>query len=196
MMSHFNHPVEVEAPPALEAIRVLRETGAQIRTQTPLLKHINDDPDALARMWRLQAQTGCIPYYLFVARDTGAKRYFELPLWRCWEIFREAYSKVSGVARTVRGPSMSATPGKVQVLGVTEAAGERVMVLRMLQGRNPDWVGRPFFARYSETASWLDELEPAFGESEFFYDRELNELLVGGGSPWSKDDLSLPLVGG
>ena len=38
MMSHFNHPVEVEAPPALEAIRVLRETGAQIRTQTPLLQ--------------------------------------------------------------------------------------------------------------------------------------------------------------
>ena len=155
MMSHFNHPVEVEAPPALEAIRVLRETGTQIRTQTPLLKHINDDPAALARMWRLQTQTGCIPYYLFVARDTGAKRYFELPLIKCWEIFREAYSSVSGVARTVRGPSMSATPGKVQVLGVSEAAGERVIVLRMLQGRNPDWVGRPFFARYSETASWL-----------------------------------------
>ena len=196
MMSHFNHPVEVEAPPALEAIRVLRETGTQIRTQTPLLKHINDDPAALARMWRLQTQTGCIPYYLFVARDTGAKRYFELPLIKCWEIFREAYSSVSGVARTVRGPSMSATPGKVQVLGVSEAAGERVIVLRMLQGRNPDWVGRPFFARYSETASWLDELEPAFGESEFFYDRELNEMLAGHGSPWSSDELALPLVGG
>ena len=196
MMSHFNHPVEVEAPPALEAIRVLRETGTQIRTQTPLLKHINDDSAALARMWRLQAQTGCIPYYLFVARDTGAKRYFELPLIKCWEIFREAYTSVSGVARTVRGPSMSATPGKVQVLGVSEAAGERVIVLRMLQGRNPDWVGRPFFARYSETASWLDELEPAFGESEFFYDRELNEMLAGHGSPWSSDELALPLVGG
>jgi hypothetical protein len=29
-----------------------------------------------------------------------------------------------------------------------------------LQGRNPEMVRRPFFARYSATASWFDELEP------------------------------------
>lgn len=193
-MAHFNHPAEVESPAAQEAIRALRRTGAQIRTQTPLLRNINDDPDTLARMWRLQTQLGCIPYYLFVARDTGAQRYFELPLTRCWEIFRKAYASVSGLSRTVRGPSMSATPGKVQVLGVSEAAGEQVFVLRMLQARNPDWVGRPFFARYSETASWLDDLEPAFGEKEFFYEPELREMLAKPGSPWATDDLALPMV--
>ena len=165
-----------------------------------MLGHINDDADVLARMWRRQAQLGCIPYYLFVARDTGAKRYFELPLERCWELFRDAYKQVSGVARTVRGPSMSATPGKVQVLGVTEAAGERVFVLRMLQGRNPDWVARPFFAKYDPKATWLDELTPAFGEPEFFYDAELRELLAGTGSPWSNGktagatDATVPLL--
>ena len=127
-------------------------------------------------------------------RDTGARRYFELPLVECWQIFREAYAAVGGNSRTVRGPSMSATPGKVQVLGVTEVAGERVIALRMLQGRNPDWVGRPFFARYTETATWLDELEPAFGESEFFYERELAEMLSVAGSPWSRDELSLPMA--
>ena len=195
LMAHYNHPVELDTPIAQEAVRVTREAGVQIRTQTPLLRHINDDAAALARMWRLQAQIGCIPYYLFVARDTGAQRYFELPLWRCWELFREAYSQVSGVARTVRGPSMSANPGKVQVLGVTEAAGERVIVLRMLQGRKPDWVGRPFFARYSPTANWLDELEPAFGESEFFYEAELRDLLARPGSPWSADNgMAVPLL--
>jgi len=35
---------------------------------------------------------------------------------------------------------MSANSGKVQVLGVTEAAGERVIELRFIQVRNPDWV--------------------------------------------------------
>ena len=81
------------------------------------------------------------------------------------------------------------------MLGVTEAAGERVIVLRMLQGRKPDWVGRPFFARYSPTANWLDELEPAFGESEFFYEAELRDLLARPGSPWSADNgMAVPLL--
>ena len=196
LMAHYNHPVELETPLAKEAVARIRRTGAQIRAQSPLVRHINDDPDALARMWKLQAQMGIVPYYLFVERDTGAHRYFELPLVQAWEIFREAYSKVSGVSRTVRGPSMSATPGKVQVLGVSEAAGEKVIVLRFLQGRNPDWVGRPFFAAYDEKACWLDDLRPAFGEKEFFYEAELRELLAQPGSPWSRDEMSVPLVGG
>ena len=193
-MAHFSHPVELETSIVQEAIRAIRSTGAQIRTQTPLLRHINADAATMARMWRLQTQLGCIPYYLFVERDTGARRYFELPLVQCWEIFREAYASVGGNSRTVRGPSMSATPGKVQVLGVTEVAGERVIMLRMLQGRSPDWVGRPFFAKYDDKASWLDALVPAFGEEKFFFDEELDEMLAVPGSPWSRDDLSLPMV--
>ena len=67
---------------------------------------------------------------------------------------------------------MSAFPGKVRVLGVSEAQGEKVIVLDLLQGRNPDWVGRPFFARYDATATWLSDLEPAFGEERFFFEDE------------------------
>ena len=39
-------------------------------------------------MWRRQVDLGCIPYYMFVARDTGAQHYFSVPLVRAWEIFR------------------------------------------------------------------------------------------------------------
>lgn len=186
LMAHFNHPAELRTDVSLEAVRRIRATGAQIRTQTPLLNHINADPRLLSEMWAEQAQAGCVPYYLFVARDTGAKRYFELPLVDCQEIFRKAYAKVSGVARTVRGPSMSATPGKVQMLGVAEHAGERLMVLRFLQGRDPDWVGQPFFAAYDDQASWLDELRPAGGADAFFYEDRLRELLEEEGSPWAR----------
>jgi hypothetical protein len=42
----------------------------------------------------------------------------------------------------------------------------------MLQGRNPEWAFRPFFARYSEHATWLDELRPAFGEDRFFFEQD------------------------
>ncbi|NLC02620.1 MAG: lysine 2,3-aminomutase, partial [Pseudomonas formosensis] len=46
------------------------------------------------------------------------------------------------------------------------------LALRMIQGRNPDWVQRPFFARYDEQATWLNHLQPAFGEERFFYEEE------------------------
>ena len=178
-MAHFNHTNELETDIVKESVKRLRETGAQIRTQSPLIKNINDDPDVWAKMWRTQVNMGMIPYYMFVERDTGARHYFEVPLERTWEIFQQAYQQVSGVCRTVRGPSMSCTPGKVQILGVTEVPKDGVMqkvfVLQMLQGRNPDWVNRPFFAKYDATARWMDDLKPAFGD-EFFFEEELFEM--------------------
>ncbi len=176
IMAHFNHWQELQTNVVREAIRRIRDTGAVIRGQAPLLAHINNDSDVWARMWREQVRLGIIPYYMFVERDTGAKRYFEVPLERCWEVFRGAVEQVSGLARTVRGPSMSATPGKVEVLGVQEVAGEKVFVLRFLQGRDPDWVGRPFFAKYDPEATWLDGLEPAFGANSFFYEEGLRAM--------------------
>ena len=170
--AHFNHPVELSTPAVQEAIRRIRNTGAQIRTQSPLLKHINDDPDVWSEMWRKQVDLNCIPYYMFIARDTGAKHYFEIPLGQCWEIFRKAYSQVSGICRTVRGPSMSYEAGKIQVLGVTEVKGEKVFVLRFIQGRNPKWVDIPFFAAYHPKATWFSDLQPAFGKDYFFFEHE------------------------
>lgn len=172
-MAHFNHPTELKTEAVAKAISRLRSTGAQIRTQSPVLKHINDDYMVWAEMWRKQVNLNCIPYYMFVERDTGAKTFFELPLEQCWNIFREAYQRVSGVCRTVRGPSMSATPGKIQLLGVSEVRGEKVFVLRFLQGRNPEWVARPFFAKYDPNVTWFSSLKPAFGEEKFFFEDEM-----------------------
>ena len=112
---------------------------------------------------------------MFVVRDTGAQHYFGIPLVRAHEIFKDAVKNVSGLARTVRGPSMSATPGKVQIDGVSEVNGKKVMVLRMLQGRNPEWVNKPFFAEYDDGAIWLDDLKPAF-EPKFFFEDELTKM--------------------
>ncbi len=67
---------------------------------------------------------------------------------------------------------MSATPGKVQIDGVARIRGEQVFVCSFIRGRNPDWVRRPFFARFDESACWLDDLRPAFDESSFFFERD------------------------
>ena len=171
LMAHFNHWRELATEPARAAVARIRSTGAEIRTQSPLIRHINDDPNAWARMWSEQVRLGCIPYYMFIARDTGSKHYFAVPLARAWEIYQSAYQQVSGISRTVRGPSMSAYPGKVAVEGIADIRGERVFVLVMLRGRNPNWVRRPFFARFDPEATWLTDLRPAFGKERFFFEQ-------------------------
>ena len=170
IMAHFDHEREMQSPIVREAVNRILDTGAIIRTQAPVLRHINDDAQVWASMWRKQVQMGMIPYYMFVERDTGAARYFELSLERAWKIYRDAIQQVSGLARTARGPTMSASPGKVEVQGVTDVGGERVFVLRFLQARKREWVQRPFFAKHDPKATWLDQLRPAFGEEKFFFE--------------------------
>jgi KamA family protein len=179
VMAHFNHWRELDTAICEQAVKRLRDAGAHLRSQGPVLAHINDLPEVWAILWRRQVQLGIAPYYAFVERDTGAHRYFKLPLMRAWEIYQEAVQRVSGLARTARGPSMSTGPGKVEVQGVADVAGERVFVLRFLQGRNPDWVNRPFFARFDAEATWLDDLEPAFGERRFFFEEEYENRWLG-----------------
>ena len=178
LMAHYNHWRELDTAIAREAIRRIRATGVTIRSQAPLLNHINNSADVWAQLWRKQVKLGIIPYYMFVERDTGARHYFEVPLVRAWEVYRQAMQKVSGLARTARGPSMSAGPGKVEVQGITEIAGEKVFVLRFIQARNPDWVQRPFFARFDSSATWLDQLQPAFGEDKFFFEDEYAAMIA------------------
>lgn len=178
IQAHFNHPRELSTDAVVRAISRIKSTGAQIRTQSPLLRHINDKPELWSEMWRKQVDLGCIPYYMFIARDTGAKHYFEVPLEKCWNIFRRAYRRVSGLCRTVRGPSMSDHAGKIQVIGIQEVKGEKIFVLRFIQGRNPKWVDIPFFAKYDPKATWFNQLKPAFGEEKFFFEEQRSKLVT------------------
>lgn len=168
LMAHFSHPRELKTRAVKMAIRRIRNTGAEIRTQSPILRHINDSAHDWAEMWERQVDLGCVPYYMFVVRDTGAQHYFGLPLVRAYRIYKDAYQRVSGLGRTVRGPSMSADPGKIQVLGVNHINGEKVIALNMLQARKSDLVLKPFFAKYDEEATWIDELDPAFSDKFIF----------------------------
>ena len=197
MTAHFSHPAELSTPVVKEAIRRLRETGIQIRCQAPLINHINNDPKIWTDMWRQQVKLGMIPYYMFIERDTGAgygfaccntcprlisdtlrvtagaRHYFAVPLYKAYEVYSEAIQASSGLARTARGPSMSCIPGKVAIQGIEEIAGEKVFVLKFLQSRNPNWNERIFFAEYNETAIWMNDLKPAFGEDKFFFEQEV-----------------------
>lgn len=188
LMAHFSHPRELQTPECRAAVRRIQESGAVIRCQAPLIRHVNDSASVLSEMWEEQVKVGTIPYYLFVERNTGPRHYFEVPLARAFKLFSEAVAGVSGLARTVRGPSMSAAPGKILIDGVTEIDGDRVFVLKMIQGRDPHWVNRIFFAKFDPQAVWLDDLEPAGGEERFFFERQMREMRSGMWEPSWKID--------
>ena len=33
------------------------------------------------------------------------------------------------------------------------------------------------FAKYDEKATWIDQLQPAFGEKEFFFEQEYHDII-------------------
>ncbi|MFQ6325006.1 KamA family radical SAM protein [Nocardia sp. CWNU-33] len=163
VMAHFSHARELQTTTVQRAIARVRATGAVIRAQAPLIAHVNDEAEAWADMWQRLVEFGVVPYYMFVERDTGARSYFEVPLTKGLDIYSEAMRRVSGLARTARGPVMSTRIGKVLIDGAPTIMGRKVLALRMLQARDPDHVGQQFFAGYDPTAHWLDDLEPVLG---------------------------------
>ncbi|MEZ4294324.1 MAG: hypothetical protein R3B70_05060 [Polyangiaceae bacterium] len=197
-MSHYSHPREIEPVIAQAALRRVIATGAVVRCQSPIIRHVNDSADVWADLWKKEVALGAVPYYMFIARDTGARRYFEIPLVEAYHVYRDAISRVSGLARTARGPSMSATPGKVAIDGIINVRGEKALALRLLQARDPSWVGIPFHAQLDPTATWFDDLLPAFGEQEFFFTRALKEMkkqaIVEPDLPQSSQIRKLPMV--
>jgi len=187
-MAHFNHPRELETAAVQTAIRRILSTGAVIRTQGPILAHINDSTAVWRELWEKQLVLGLVPYYMFMERDTGAREYFSVPLAQAVEIYQQALRGLSGLARTARGPVMSTSPGKIEVLGVMTLGNQRYFSLRFLRARQEKWEHRQFLANYSPTARWIDELTPALDEGKFFFNesepaptpihqRVINEIL-------------------
>ena len=172
IMAHINHYREMSTDAFREAVKRIRQTGAVIRSQSPVLNHVNASPAIWKKMWVDQVNLGIIPYYMFIPRNTGAHRFFSIPLVRAYDIYRRAFSQVSGLARTVRGPSMSALPGKIKIDGIPEIKGQKYISMSFIQGRSSDWVKKPFFAEYDEKACWFNELKPAFGDKNFFFEQD------------------------
>lgn len=190
VMAHFSVKRELETDVARLAVQRMVNAGATVRCQAPLIRHVNDNADNWRDMWRMQVRLGAIPYYMFVERDTGARGYFEVPLAEAYDIFTSAYSQVTGLARTVRGPSMSCTPGKVMIDGTAQIGDEQVFVLKMLQARDPAWVNKVFFARFDPRATWMDQLRPAFDEPEFFFEQAMRRMEeTGHGQVWREEGL-------
>lgn len=161
IMAHFNHPIELLNEIVQRAIWNIRQTGAEIRTQAPILNKINDRSSDWSKMWKEQVSLGMIPYYMFVERETGPYNYFSIPLAKVYETYQEAIRNTGSFAKTVTGPVMSASEGKVQIMGVVSnpADGNKYFMMQYVRHRDYKKTFRPFYMNYSSEATWVSQLE-------------------------------------
>ena len=110
-------------------------------------------------MWRTQVRMGMIPYYMFVERDTGPQGYFAVPLARATRgLPRRLRERLWAVPDRARAVHVGHARARSAWTGWSRWPGEKVFALHMIQARDPELVGRPFFARYDPKAIWLSDL--------------------------------------
>ncbi len=153
IMAHFNHPRELTSQ-AIEALDRLRDAGAIIVNQTPLIRGINSDPKVLTELFRKLSFIGVPPYYVFQCRPTLGNRHFELPLEKAYEIFERAKIGCSGLAKRARFV-MSHASGKIEVVGKSSDA----VYFKYHQAAYPLDAGRFMVFRSNPSAFWFDDYE-------------------------------------
>jgi lysine 2,3-aminomutase len=98
VMIHANHPQEFTAP-ARQAVARLADAGIPLRSQTVLLKDINDDEATLASLMRTFVELRIAPYYLHhpdLAPGTG---HFAVSIERGQQLLRALRGHYSGLCR-------------------------------------------------------------------------------------------------
>ncbi|MBX3363125.1 MAG: hypothetical protein KF866_00035 [Phycisphaeraceae bacterium] len=185
MMLHFEHPDEflqkddegnyVEdaqgfkqwTPDTGEAMRGLVSRGwLTVENQAPIIRGINDDPDALRILQREFKRIGGENHYFFCGRDIVAYKAFNIPIERAWHILNESQKGLSGVEKHAR-LSITHYKGKTEVAAVTnkpiqglKGSENGVVIFKILRnaGSAPD-AGKVCIVGRNPDALWFDGYE-------------------------------------
>jgi lysine 2,3-aminomutase len=155
VMTHFVHPREL-TDPAIKALGLLRKAGAVIANQAPLIRGVNDSPEVLAELLEKLSYIGVAPYYIFQCRPALNNSTYTVPIEEGYEIFEQAMSKVSGLAKRTRFV-MSHSSGKMEILGMTEEA----VFFRYHRAACDEDSGRLMVFRRNPDACWFDDYDEA-----------------------------------
>ncbi|MCX7833511.1 MAG: hypothetical protein N2490_04805 [Ignavibacteria bacterium] len=186
-VSHFSTPREILNPLTISAIRRLKSFGLTLKNQSPIMKHVSlfldengkVDIDKSAQNWidlgNILAMLGIGFHSMYCARPTGEYHYFTAPLADIVEIFNKVFRELASINRPSRFITMTFSSGKISLLGTTHINNEKVFVLRFNEARNMKWMDKIFFAKFSETETSIENLEP-YDADEFFYKDELRKI--------------------
>ena len=164
---HFTHPRELDHPEVAKAVKRIQNTGAIIRTQGPLVKDVNDSPEAWSEMWMKQINLGMVPYYMFMEADHHPQSCFRVRPAEALRIFQEAQKVTTGLARTVRGPVFMYDLNRVLLDGTTTLNGKKFFVLKTLQAPpGCDSEGDIKLVPYDEHTKNLRNLYNLFNQEE------------------------------
>ena len=185
LMIHFNHPDEFLLrdehggyrsnpngtprwhPTTKKAMDGVVSRGwLQVENQAPIIRGINDDPDALRIMQRELYRAGVGNHYFFCGRDIVAYRAFNIPIEEAWRILNESQKGLSGVEAHAR-LSITHYKGKTEVVAVTDepipglpGAERGVLIFKNLRSAldAPDR-GKVCIVGRNPEALWFDDYE-------------------------------------
>jgi KamA family protein len=158
IMTHFNHPNEITTQ-SQQAAQLLLTSGAILANQTPMLKGVNDDPKILSDLFRKLSYIGIPPYYVFLCRPTVGNKGFAIPVEKALEIFQQAQTMGSGLAKRAR-LTMSHSTGKLEVVFQTEDK----IYFRYHRSADPKHSGKVMIFKRNPNAYWLDDYEEKVAE--------------------------------
>lgn len=183
MMVHFNHPDEFlkkdgkggyldDPDGGLQWLDQTRKVVALLRqrnwinidNQAPIIKGINNDPDALRIMQREMKRNGVENHYFFCGRDIIGHRAFNVPIEEAWRVLNESQKGLSGVEAHAR-LSITHYKGKTEVAAVTNdklagvPGGENGLIIFKLLRSVADAPekGKVAIAGRNPDAIWFDD---------------------------------------
>ncbi len=185
LMTHFNHPDEmlvrypsgdyvtdasgipVWHPNTRKALDAVVSRGwVSVENQSPIIKDVNDDPDALRILQRTLKRVGVENHYFFCGRDIVAYRAFNVPIEAAWQILNDSQKGLSGVETHAR-LSITHYKGKTEVAAVSDKpikglsnAKNGFVVFKLLRNAAdaPDRGKMSIVGRNPE-ALWFDDYE-------------------------------------
>ncbi len=158
IMAHFDHAREI-TPEAERAVHMLLRAGAVVLNQTPIIRGVNDTPEALAELFRRLSSIGVAPYYVFQCRPAVGNKPYAVPIEEAYRIFEGARSLGSGLDKRARYV-MSHALGKIEIVGLTE---DQVFFKFHRAADNSD-SARFMIYRRNPKAYWFDDYEEAVSE--------------------------------
>lgn len=102
--------------------RMLSLSFVSMENQTPIVRKVNDNSDALRVLHEETRRMGIKPKYIFQGRDIEGHKAFSLPVETAWKIHNETMKGLSDTARSRF--SMSTEWGKMEIVSVIDPISE------------------------------------------------------------------------
>ncbi|MCY4293601.1 MAG: hypothetical protein OXC58_01975 [Acidimicrobiaceae bacterium] len=184
-MVHFNHPDELldKAPDGgyvagengrfrwnrrvAQAVEQITSRGwICVENQSPIIRGVNDDPDALRLLQQTLKAAGIENHYFFGGRNIVAYKAFNVPVETAWRILNESQQGLSGVEAHAR-LTLVHFKGKTEVAAVTDepipgvpGAENGVVVFKVLRSpQDASGRGRTAIVGRNPEALWFDDYD-------------------------------------